>query len=424
MKFGTPFAEMDYYAIFPAIGPVPLDKASEPPTYGLDAAVDRSLQDREVHARTRSSSWSERPVGPEHRPGPPPARRQVHVQVRPEPADGRTRPMLSDNEERDDVVTALHRLGHYNKAQQRRPEDQVLVGPQPCTGFLVRRTTRRSPSIEVRQASRSPTTTRTSGRGRRRRHPGQRRHRPASWAIRSAAAGHARPHRTWNGPDGETIEFDPEKAKELLAEAGYEPGEYESAFGLRRHRPRGQGRHGAAPSGLRGGRLQGQAVPLLRRLDCTTCGPTRRTRMYKKINMLGTAWCQDWPSAATFIPPLVRDRCSRTTPATSREQSVDDEIEEIQTLPIEEQADAWGELEKTVMTGLPARDQHRLLPDHLRHTVHDHRWLRQRHRPSGCTRTTGPSTSSSDVWSHSGTLKSAPVGWGRAAPPDRATPRL
>ena len=46
MKFSTPFAEMDYYSIFPAIGPVPLD--AEPDRLRPRAAVDRSLQDREV----------------------------------------------------------------------------------------------------------------------------------------------------------------------------------------------------------------------------------------------------------------------------------------------------------------------------------------------------------------------------------------
>ena len=52
--------------------------------------------------------------------------------------------------------------------------------------------------------------------------------------------------------------------------------------------------------------------------------------LYKKINILGTAWCQDWPSAATFLPVIVGTGSPYNTGAFS-EQSVDDEIERIQT---------------------------------------------------------------------------------------------
>ena len=69
--------------------------------------------------------------------------------------------------------------------------------------------------------------------------------------------------------------------------------------------------------------------------------------IHKKLNMQGTAWCQDWPSAATFIPPLFKTGELYNTGEFS-EKAVDDKIDEIPTLPIEEQADAWGELDKMI----------------------------------------------------------------------------
>ena len=64
MNFSTPFAEMDYYAIFPAIGPVPLDADAD--RLRQRAAVDRSLQDREVRPEPGARPRPERPVGPGH----------------------------------------------------------------------------------------------------------------------------------------------------------------------------------------------------------------------------------------------------------------------------------------------------------------------------------------------------------------------
>ena len=75
-------------------------------------------------------------------------------------------------------------------------------------------------------------------------------------------------------------------------------------------------------------------------------------KLYKKINLLGTAWCQDWPSAATFLPVIVGSDPEPGPYNTGKfsDPGVDDKIAEIKTLPVDEQADAWGELEQTVMT--------------------------------------------------------------------------
>ena len=118
--------------------------------------------------------------------------------------------------------------------------------------------------------------------------------------------------------------------------------------------------------------------------------------LYKKINLLGTAWCQDWPSAATFLPVIVG--CENPTAYNTgnfSEQSVDDEIARIKTLPIEEQADAWGELEQTVMS-----DYQPVINTGYYQVIFGigivHRRVRQRHLRRWCTRLPDASTSSSD----------------------------
>ena len=66
--------------------------------------------------------------------------------------------------------------------------------------------------------------------------------------------------------------------------------------------------------------------------------------------MQGTAWCQDWPSAATFLPVIIGTGSPYNTGGFT-EPAVDDEIEAIPTtVPLDEQADAWGALDQKIMT--------------------------------------------------------------------------
>jgi peptide/nickel transport system substrate-binding protein len=69
----------------------------------------------------------------------------------------------------------------------------------------------------------------------------------------------------------------------------------------------------------------------------------------------GRGWCQDWPSGSTWVPPVfqttdIENIGFGTNYSAFSEPEIDKRIEEIPTLPAEEQADAWGELEKQIMT--------------------------------------------------------------------------
>lgn len=345
MKFSTPFPEMDYYSIFPAIGPVPLD--ADATNYGLKPLstgpykVEKFVPNQEL-VLVPNDQWD---------PETDPARRQLvdkwsfEFDVNPQVA-GET--VLSDAGATT-IVTALQGTD-YNKALEEGLEDQILVGPQPCTGFVMPNY-EKVKELEVRQA--------------------------LAYAYRyediwlaadevvgvTLANGVTDPdlgfgllppgmagREPWYGPEGEDapITYDPEKSKELLAEAGYEPGEYEVSFVYDATTPSGENAAEQRKAGYEEAGFKVEMFPYTGgSLYDVWTNPDHK--LYKRINLLGTAWCQDWPSGATFLPPIVETGSAYNTGNFS-EKEVDDRIEEIKNLPIEEQADAWGQLEQDVMT--------------------------------------------------------------------------
>ncbi len=60
-------------------------------------------------------------------------------------------------------------------------------------------------------------------------------------------------------------------------------------------------------------------------------------------------WCSDWPSGLTmFLPIFYTD--AEYNFARFSEPAVDAEIDRIQTLPLEDQPAAWGELDEMIGT--------------------------------------------------------------------------
>ncbi|WP_170219318.1 ABC transporter substrate-binding protein [Nocardioides litoris] len=73
------------------------------------------------------------------------------------------------------------------------------------------------------------------------------------------------------------------------------------------------------------------------------------------INVRTAGWIADWPSGSSWFPPLIESTNLKAEGTGSNysifsEPTVDEKIAEIQEMPVDEQADAWGELDEQVMT--------------------------------------------------------------------------
>ena len=230
---------------------------------------------------------------------------------------------------------------NYTKALQDGLQSQVDVGPQPCTSMSMPNY-QKIPQLEVRQALAFA-------------YPYE-----DAWAAAgnlpgvSLANGVTDPElgfgilppgmagrEAWNPEiDGKTIQYDPEHAKALLAKAGFGPGEFEASWVYDSSSPEGKAAMEQVKLAYEKSGFIAKPYPYgAGSLYDVWTDPDNA--LYKKINILGTAWCQDWPSASTFLPVIVGTGGPYNTGGFS-EPSVDAEIERIQTeVPIEEQAAAW-----------------------------------------------------------------------------------
>ena len=343
LKMSTPFPEMDYYGIFPAMGPVPLDAPAA--DYGLKPLstgpykIEKYVPNQEL-VLVPNDQWD---------PETDPARNQFPDKYTFEfGGDNAVADKTALSDSGSTTISTAMLSNDYTKAIEDGLQDQVLVGPQPCTSFVMPNYDKVK-ELEVRQAlafaypyedvwsagGYLPGITRANGVT----DPDL-----GFGLLPPGMAGRI----PWNPEiDGETIQYDPEHAKELLKKAGYEPGEYEVSFVYDATSQEGKDSAKQRELGYEESGFKVKAYPYTAgSLYDVWTDPDNA--LYKKINLLGTAWCQDWPSPATFVPPILETGQPYNTGNFS-EQSIDDEMDRIRTLPVDEQADAWGELENKVM---------------------------------------------------------------------------
>jgi peptide/nickel transport system substrate-binding protein len=72
-----------------------------------------------------------------------------------------------------------------------------------------------------------------------------------------------------------------------------------------------------------------------------------------KINVRSASWCSDWPSGGSWFPPVMgstnlEEEGLGANYAAFSEEEVDQRIDDILLLPVEEQADAWNELDEYI----------------------------------------------------------------------------
>jgi peptide/nickel transport system substrate-binding protein len=143
--------------------------------------------------------------------------------------------------------------------------------------------------------------------------------------------------------DAQPGHTDPTKARALLRQAGYAPGEYTLSWPY-------------IDDSFGGPRTE----TIVRALEAagfdTEPFPTRDgddhyaviTDPNAPLNLRPGGWCPDWPTGSSWIPPLFHSKGAGY--AFFSEPAVDAEIDRITRLPLDQQAAAWGELDKTIMT--------------------------------------------------------------------------
>lgn len=349
LKMAKPFPEMDYYAMFPAIGPVPLNADAK--NYGLKPMatgpykIQKYVPNQEL-VLVKNDQWD---------PNTDPARHQYadefdfKFDVNNSVAD---QTAMGNNAAGQTTIVTSVLSTDYQKGQSTLG-DHMVVAPQPCTGLSYPDYTKIK-DLKVRQALAFayPYKDAWSAAGY---IPGVQMANGVTdpslgfGVLPPGMAG----RKVWNPPiDGETIQFDPDHAKQLLQEAGYAPGEYSISWVYDASSPEGKAAADVIAKAYKEAGFDPHPYPYSAgSLYDVWTDPSNA--IHKKLNVEGVAWCQDWPSAATFLPVLFNSKNGNGNGYNTgnfSEPSVDQQMDAIKEMPIDQQANAWGQLENDIMT--------------------------------------------------------------------------
>ncbi len=333
----TPFPDMDYWGAFMAMGPVPLGKASDPPDYGKNILSTgpykvESYRPAESLTLVKNDQWD---------PATDPARHQYAdkwIFKFNEDQAKVDQIMLSDNAESQTAMSNALGSNNYDRANTELG-DRLVQQSSQCTSFLAPDYKAIS-DINVRKAiayaypyedfwlssGEVPGVTRV----------------PANSIMPPGMAGK---HDYF--VDGEQFVYNPDKSKELLKTAGYEPGEFEIRMIYYEVDPLAVAGQKVLVKGFEEAGFKVKGIPVQADPYNTWTNPD--DSLNKSLNLRGVAWCSDWPSGLTMLPPLIKTGAAYNT-AHFSEPSVDEEIDTIPGMPLEEQADAWGALDEKVGT--------------------------------------------------------------------------
>lgn len=328
IRMERPFPDMPYWAAFPAMSPIP-ERHSDPVKYALhplatgpykfaDYTPGKSL------TLVRNEEWD---------PNTDPGRhdypdryefdftvpwKQIDATILGDSAQGR-------------VTVSMSGVLNYRRAQDL---DRLAQGSGPCT-YLVYPDYREVTDIRVRQAIGYAYPYKEAI--------------EASGRIVGVTALPGRSvlpigfpgRRQYNVLQTEPGETDAARARALLEEAGFAPGEYELKFGFYPDSP--------VPVELlvrslevAGFKATPREVPMAdwERFNHDPDAP---------VNLRFGGWCSDWPAGGSWFPPLFQPDGFGNL-AQFAEPAVSTAIERIRRMPFEEQPAAWGALDESIMT--------------------------------------------------------------------------
>jgi peptide/nickel transport system substrate-binding protein len=337
IKMAKTFPDMDYWGAFMAMGPVPLGKASNPPDYGKNIMSNgpykvEEFRPNEELTLVKNDQWD---------PNTDPARHQYadkwvfkfnQDQAKVDQI------MLSDNTQSQTSLSNALGSNNYERANTELG-DRLVQQSSQCTSFLAPDYTKIT-DINVRKAiayaypyediwlatGEVPGVTRV----------------PANSIMPPGQAGK---HDYF--ADGEQFTYNPEKAKELLKKAGYADGEFKLTMIYYEVDPLAVAGQKVLVKGMKEAGFTVKGIPVQDSPYNIWLNPD--DKLNKTLNLRGVNWCSDWPSGLTMLPPLIKTGAAYNT-AQFSEKSVDDQINKIPSMPLEDQADAWGALDEKVGT--------------------------------------------------------------------------
>jgi len=336
-----PFPDMPYWGTFPANGPVPSGAASDPKTYkthplSTGPYMIKTFNLAKELVLVKNPYWD---------PATDPARTQY--------PDGYDFKLQTQNEKTDQILLADTGTGQttltyddllapdFQKMKQDSPE-RLTLGGSPCTYYWAP-DGRKITNKKVREA--------------------------LSWAypyknvilasglipnVNAIPATNLMPpglpgRTPYNVTGRKGFDTDPAKAKALLKSANATG--YEIKFLFRTDDPVNVKVKDALIKGLTEAGFKATPVP-----TTTASYTTARDNVNEDINVRSSGWCSDWPSGSTWVPTLF----GSTDVATSHSfgtnytafsnKSVDNQMDAIQRMPLDQQADAWNALDKQIAT--------------------------------------------------------------------------
>jgi peptide/nickel transport system substrate-binding protein len=339
INMAKPFPDMPYWGTFPANGPIPLGNAANPKTYKSHPLSTgpykiKSFSPSKELVLVRNTQWD---------PKTDPARTQY-----PDGYDFKTQQqsekidqiLLADSGAGQTTLTYDNLLAPDYLKMQQTASDRLTLGGTPCTYYWAP-DNRKITNIKVREA--------------------------LAWAypyknvilasglIPGVTAIPATnlmppgvPGRTpYNVTSHHAFQTNPDKAKSLLTSANALG--FEIRFLFPTDDPIQVKVKDALVEALTAAGFKATPVPTTMANYATARGSSS-----ENINVRAGGWCSDWPSGSTWIPNLYGSTNPDETNSLGANYSalnnkaVDNQINAIRSLPLDQQAAAWNNLDETV----------------------------------------------------------------------------